>query len=152
MALREVAWNSQSVQQLLFSFQGRVSRRTFWLWNLGYYVSIVVWIQLCNRLVPELAALLIPLALLILLIPDLAVTAKRWHDRNKSSWWLLLNVPLIAGRMMVPAGAEEMTTTPTMWDTASTLLALLCGSWIVIECGLLPGSAGSNQFGEAPKS
>lgn len=147
MSFRVLAWNSQSIQQVLFSFKGRVTRQTFWIWNLSYYLIILLWIQLCNRLVPELSPLLIPLALLVLLIPDLAVTAKRWHDRNKTSWWLLLNVPLIAGRMMVPATGEELTTTPTLLDTASTLLALLCGSWILIECGLLPGTAGPNRFG-----
>ncbi|XAW89398.1 DUF805 domain-containing protein [Vibrio sp. CDRSL-10 TSBA] len=147
MSLRVMSLDSQFLQQLLFSFQGRVGRRTFWIWNLCYYLSIVVFIQLCNRLVPGLAPLLIPLLLLVLLIPDLAVTAKRWHDRNKTSWWLLLNVPLVIGRMMVPGAEDDMVATPTLLDTGATLLALLCGSWILIECGLLPAVEDHNRFG-----
>ncbi|MCG6450971.1 DUF805 domain-containing protein, partial [Vibrio parahaemolyticus] len=27
-----------SYQTLLFSFQGRIGRRTYWIWNVFYYV------------------------------------------------------------------------------------------------------------------
>ncbi|MBY8074198.1 DUF805 domain-containing protein [Vibrio fluvialis] len=140
-----------SYQTLLFSFQGRIGRQTYWIWNVGYYLAIVSVIVLLNRWLPGLAPYVLPLFMLLILVPDLAVTAKRWHDRDKSSWWLLLNVPLVIGRMTVPMGEASMTTTPNLLDTAISLAALLCGSWILIECGFLAGSDGDNRFGKAPE-
>lgn len=140
-----------SYQTLLFSFQGRIGRQTYWIWNVGYYLTIVSVIVLLNRWLPGLAPYVLPLFMLLILVPDLAVTAKRWHDRDKSSWWLLLNVPLVIGRMTVPMGEASMTTTPNLLDTGISLAALLCGSWILIECGFLAGSDGDNRFGKAPE-
>ncbi|EOC1796071.1 DUF805 domain-containing protein [Vibrio fluvialis] len=138
-----------SYQTLLFSFQGRIGRQTYWIWNVCYYLAIVSVIVLLNRWLPGLAPYVLPLFMLLILVPDLAVTAKRWHDRDKSSWWLLLNVPLVIGRMTVPMGEASMTTTPNLLDTGISLAALLCGSWILIECGFLAGSDGDNRFGKA---
>ncbi|MBY8095695.1 DUF805 domain-containing protein [Vibrio fluvialis] len=140
-----------SYQTLLFSFQGRIGRQTYWIWNVCYYLAIVSVIVLLNRWLPGLAPYVLPLFMLLILVPDLAVTAKRWHDRDKSSWWLLLNVPLVIGRMTVPMGEASMTTTPNVLDTGISLAALLCGSWILIECGFLAGSGGDNRFGKAPE-
>lgn len=108
-----------SYQTLLFSFQGRIGRQTYWIWNVCYYLAIVSVIVLLNRWLPGLAPYVLPLFMLLILVPDLAVTAKRWHDRDKSSWWLLLNVPLVIGRMTVPMGEASMTTTPNLLDTVS---------------------------------
>ncbi|AMF95939.1 DUF805 domain-containing protein [Vibrio fluvialis] len=140
-----------SYQTLLFSFQGRIGRQTYWIWNVCYYLAIVSVIVLLNRWLPGLAPYVLPMFMLLILVPDLAVTAKRWHDRDKSSWWLLLNVPLVIGRMTVPMGEASMTTTPNLLDTGISLAALLCGSWILIECGFLAGSDGDNRFGKAPE-
>lgn len=136
--------------QLLFSFHGRIGRQTYWLWNLGYYLTIVVFMLTVSRWLPSFAAYLWPLLLLGLLLPDLAVTAKRWHDRDKSSWWLLLNLPLLLGRMGMPVGETAMAAAPNWWETALALLALGCGSWILVECGFLAGKAADNRFGKSP--
>lgn len=55
---------------------------------------------------------------LVILWPLLAVHTKRWHDRGRSGWWLLLGV--------IPA----------------------CMFWILIECAFLRGTLGGNQFGD----
>jgi uncharacterized membrane protein YhaH (DUF805 family) len=50
-----------------------------------------------------------------------AVYAKRWHDRDKSGWWsLIILVPIIGG------------------------------IWFLVECGILPGTPGANQYGPDP--
>ena len=59
----------------------------------------------------------------IVLWVGLAVQIKRWHDRDKSGWWALLNVIPVIGQI-----------------------------WILIECGLLPGTVGDNRFGGEPAS
>ncbi|SDH32281.1 Uncharacterized membrane protein YhaH, DUF805 family [Vibrio xiamenensis] len=137
------------IKQLVFSFQGRVGRQTFWLWNLAYYGIIFLAIFLSNKLLPSYAHLLLPLILLAMLYPDLAVTAKRWHDRDKSSWWLLLNIPMFLGRIMVPLQDPSIENQVTTWQTIGSFSALFCGLWIFIECGFLAGSEESNRYGPA---
>lgn len=136
-----------SLKTLLFSFLGRVDRQTFWIWNICYYAMIAGFSVVANQLFPDVAHLLLPVFLLLVLVPDLAITAKRWHDRDKSSWWLLLNAPLVIGRMMIPAGELAVSTQPGMLETLTSFVALLCGAWILVECGFLAGSDGSNRYG-----
>ena len=58
---------------------------------------------------------------LIIAWPGIAISIKRWHDRNKAGWWLLI------------------------------LLVPVLGIWNLIECGFLPGTPGTNRFGPDPR-
>lgn len=135
------------IKEIALSFQGRVGRQTFWMWNLAYYGILFFAISICNQLIPSYAHVLLPLIFITMLYPDLAVTAKRWHDRDKSSWWLLLNIPMFIGRIMVPMQDPAIEPQSMTWQTIGSFAALFCGLWIFIECGFLKGSAGANRYG-----
>ncbi|MGR5096167.1 DUF805 domain-containing protein [Vibrio maritimus] len=139
------------LKSLLFSFNGRIGRKTFWMWNVCYYLAIMIVAQGLNYLFPNVMQFLLPLLLLMLLIPDLAITAKRWHDRNKSNWWLLLNLPLVFGRMSLPTLDPATAAQPSMVQSLLSFSALACGAWILVECGFLKGTEGPNQYGDEPK-
>lgn len=136
-----------SMKELLFSFQGRIGRKTYWIWNVVYYLMIVGFALGMNVLAPSIAHLILPVFLIVILVPDLAITAKRWHDRGKSSWWLLLNIPLVIGRMTVPVGDPSLAGQPSILQAATSFAALACGLWILVECGFLKGTDGENQYG-----
>ena len=136
-----------SIKDLLFSFKGRVNRRTFWLWNAFYYLSILTVASLVAKLFPVSAGSILPVFLVVMVIPDLAITAKRWHDRNKSNMYLLLTLPVIAGRFSVPMGDAMISHQPTTLETLVSIVALVCGSWILVECGFLKGDAAENRYG-----
>lgn len=116
----------------LFSFEGRVSRSKYWLiFLLSIFVSFVV-VLFSILAIPALifmgtfsptVASVVSILLYILLIPmwwiSIATGVKRFHDRNKSGWWVLISLIPIVGAL-----------------------------WILIECGFLKGTAGSNNFGE----
>lgn len=55
---------------------------------------------------------------LIVLIPSIIVYIKRFHDRDKSGWWVLIAFIPIIGAI-----------------------------WILIELGFLKGTPGPNRFG-----
>ncbi|GAJ72233.1 LOW QUALITY PROTEIN: predicted membrane protein [Vibrio sp. JCM 18904] len=140
-----------STKELLFSFQGRINRKTYWIWNVIYYVSILALVPVLASCFLTLSYVLLPIFLVVLLIPDLAITTKRWHDRNKSIYWLALNIPLIIGRIATPMtspAAQEPSTPPQMFVAS---ISLICGLWILIECGLLKGTSGPNQYGPEPE-
>lgn len=120
-------------KSLLFSFDGRVGRKGFWL---GTLAIVVVGVLVNGALfalmmgtatsaepgaaaAPSLLPSLVALAIgLVLFWAALAVQAKRWHDQDKSAWWILVNlVPAVGG-----------------------LIAL-------VMCGFVKGTEGSNRYG-----
>ncbi|KII79303.1 DUF805 domain-containing protein [Vibrio renipiscarius] len=140
-----------SIKELLFSFQGRIGRKVYWIWNAVYYILILGFSMGINQIFPAYSHLILPVFLVFVLIPDLAITAKRWHDRGKSNWWLLLNIPVIIGRMTVPANDPSQLAQSTTLQMVSSLAALVCGMWILVECGFLKGEDGDNSYGAEPK-
>ncbi|MDW2036142.1 DUF805 domain-containing protein, partial [Vibrio sp. 665] len=121
-----------STKELLFSFHGRIDRKTYWIWNVIYYISIIGFGAGISKLFPAFSYLLLPIFLLVLLIPDLAITTKRWHDRDKSIYWLGLNIPLVIGRIATPM-TSPMAQEPSTPQLFIASISLICGLWILIE-------------------
>jgi len=108
-------------REFLFSFSGRVGRQKYWLMvllTIPFGIAGGVYDLQQGR--PPLEGLGI-LFLLPVVWSQLAVTVKRWHDRNKSGWWILINLIPIVG-----------------------------GIWALVENGFLKGTPGDNRFGPDP--
>jgi uncharacterized membrane protein YhaH (DUF805 family) len=108
-----------STAQILYGCRGRVPRKVFWLYGvLGpLLVSVMAEMLLGIVGVGERRAEMLTTALL--LWPCAAVGVKRWHDRDKSGWWVLV------------------------W-----LIPLIGWLWTLIGNGALRGSVGANRFGD----
>ena len=105
----------------LFKFDGRINRAKFWLgWAVIYAVFAVLWF-LAFALESGVLFGLFGLLGLLAIWPALAIQIKRWHDRGKSGWWVLIGLIPIIG----------------FW-------------WVLIECGFLPGDVGPNEYGPDP--
>ena len=83
--------------QLLFSFQGRLNRKRYWLTSITILVIILLILFSALFLIREhqfalagLEFVLLAILYLPLVWVGLALGAKRLHDRDKSAWWLLL--------------------------------------------------------------
>jgi uncharacterized membrane protein YhaH (DUF805 family) len=75
------------------TFKGRASRSEFW-----WFILFSVLVQAaCGILSDKLSAL----ASLALLLPTLAVGARRAHDIDRSGWWQLLNFLPIIGWLVL---------------------------------------------------
>lgn len=122
------------MSNLLFSVQGRANRAKFWLVALGIAViEIILFAVILGGAAmsgdPEkIAAAMGPVASIVILAfvviatwISVAVAVKRYHDRNKSGWWVLI--------VFVP---------------------IIGGLWYLIECGFLRGTAGPNNYGPDP--
>jgi uncharacterized membrane protein YhaH (DUF805 family) len=122
------------MQSLLFSFQGRINRAKFWLVHVVMWVVVLVALvailgsaavsadpQAALQSVGLVGGLILLVIYVLALWIGLAIAAKRWHDRNKSAWWILI--------VFVPA---------------------VGGLWYLIECGFLKGTTGTNRFGSDP--
>lgn len=117
-------------KNLLFSFEGRVGRGPYWMF---FIVTLVVigamfglgMMSMMNAGNPTaasgMASMPMMIVMLLLLWPALAIQAKRWHDVDKSAWWILIAlVPVVGG-----------------------LIALVFN-------GFIAGTPGANRFGPAP--
>jgi uncharacterized membrane protein YhaH (DUF805 family) len=116
------------MKKLLFSFSGRIGRREYWFASIGLGVLAGIGAAMTGTKSGGSQAfgtiLLISLAW-----PWLAVSVKRWHDRNKAGWWALL--PLTS---VIP------------------VIGLIGPIWTFVEQGCLAGTVGSNRFGPVPQT
>jgi uncharacterized membrane protein YhaH (DUF805 family) len=107
---------------LLFKFDGRINRAKFWLgmvilWAANAVLGTII---LSGRDSSILFALAI-VASFVLIWPSLAVSIKRWHDRDKSGWWVLI-----------------------------VLVPFIGWIWALVETGFLAGTPDRNQYGPDP--
>lgn len=86
------------------NFSGRTPRSGFWYWTLFVAIVVLVTILLDVRLfdleekgIPPITAL----AYLVLILPTLAVGARRLHDIDFRAWWLLLHLVPIGGIVLI---------------------------------------------------
>ena len=122
---------------LLTSFEGRINRKPFWLTaiacGIGYGILFYIISSVFGTFTPtdqpgnygmQLTTpgwILVGILYIAIIWFGLALQVKRWHDRNKSGWWVLIN-----------------------------LVPLIGGIWALVETGFLAGTPGPNRFGEDP--
>ena len=75
------------------TFSGRASRSEFWYF---YLFSIIL-----NIILFIVSDIFMWVSALLLILPLLAVTARRLHDINKSGWWQLIGFVPIIGWVMI---------------------------------------------------
>ena len=109
-------------KQFYLSADGRVNRQQWWLRLVLPFAVISVVLSFLDMAIGTYDArtgggLLSGLFGLAVLIPAILVDIKRWHDRDKSGWWMLiLLVPLVGAIWFVVelgfpsrhAGAEPL--------------------------------------------
>jgi uncharacterized membrane protein YhaH (DUF805 family) len=142
-----------SLAQLLFSFRGRLNRKSYWMTVIVTMAIILLLLLLALIMIREQRfefAVFTVIILLILYIPliwiGLAIGAKRLHDRDKSAWWLLVFYALPG--ILSSAGNQ-------MDDVAFLILHVVSFAitvWAFVELGCLRGTRGPNRFGPDPLS
>ncbi|MEV6670024.1 DUF805 domain-containing protein [Streptomyces sp. NPDC051162] len=100
-------------------FTGRAHRTEFWMFTLiSVLISIVLAVIDTALGTKPLLGVLYSLAVLL---PSLAVGARRLHDTNRTGWWLLISlIPIIGGIVLI-----------VFWA--------------------LPGTPGDNSYGPPPQ-
>lgn len=119
-------------RDVLFSFKGRISRTTWWLWTIALSaisVFVTALFILLYALFPDetiVSNVLLPanfVSVIPILWAGLALNVKRLHDRNRSGWFMLV-----------------------------VLIPVIGGLWLTIETGFLKGTNGPNRYGERADS
>jgi uncharacterized membrane protein YhaH (DUF805 family) len=71
-------------------FTGRSRRSEFWYFYLGYVVLSIIATMLGFVLGDTIGTALSGLVFFAMVIPFIAVSARRLHDVGRSGWWLLI--------------------------------------------------------------
>lgn len=118
--------------QSLFSFKGRLNRAKYWLLHI-LLICISALVELMtDGIAPAgdstdepvgyvLVLLLLAFMAILGAWSIFAVTVKRWHDRDKSGWWILIHLIPIFGSI-----------------------------YALVQLGFLKGTKGYNRFGPDP--
>ncbi len=105
----------------LFSISGRINRKPYWMFLLVMLAVLVAVEFMTGDINNENVSGATTVVSLLSIWPAIAVQAKRWHDMDRSAWWLLINlVPFIGGLV------------------------------VLIVCGFFRGTNGANRFGPDP--
>lgn len=107
-------------KSLLLSFEGRIGRQTYWMCFLAIF-GIALVIAFIGTQMGVLGAIILVVFYIGIIWCGLAIQAKRWHDRDKSAWWILIGLIPVIGPL-----------------------------WALIENGFLKGTEGDNRFGPDP--
>lgn len=111
----------------LFSFEGRIGRLTLWLTSIPLVTIELILDRMLRSALQSGGDALVPaLIIYFLWLPlfvwiSLATQVKRWHDRDRSGWMVLINFIPIAGAVFA-----------------------------LVELGCLRGTVGKNRFGDDP--
>jgi len=106
---------------LYFSFEGRINRAKFWLGGIILWLVAVILLSITVAINSGFMWFITSIFMLVIIWPSLALSIKRWHDRNKSGWWIFIG-----------------------------LVPFIGGIWALVETGFLPGTVGPNEYGLDP--
>lgn len=115
-----------TVKEVLFTFHGRIPRRTYWLWTLVsllvmFPVGLVAPLMKQEGAASAIATVVMIGCFVMFLWMSLAIKVKRWHDHDKSWVWILIGLIPYVGALI---------------------------SFIFLGC--LRGTEGDNRYGEDP--
>lgn len=100
-------------------FTGRAARPEYWFWVL-FTLLVSIGCGLLQAALGTFGEIVGDLVSLALLLPSLAVGARRLHDIDRTAWWLLIALVPVVGWIVL----------------------------VVFAC--LPGTPGPNRFGPPP--
>lgn len=111
------------LSKVLWLFEGRILPSTYRYYFLAY-AGIFVVARLLDMAIfgsDSQTRVLSAIVSLLGIVPGIAVSVKRAHDRNHSGWFVLIG-----------------------------LIPLVGALWLLIELGFLMGTEGDNQWGPDP--
>jgi uncharacterized membrane protein YhaH (DUF805 family) len=135
--------------QKLFSFQGRLRRRDYWLFNIALVLAVIA----------LAASFILALGLdardrrfealgLVALWPSVALLVKRIHDRDKTGRMALIYwIPSLVSTGLSFIPEFGLGGLKVFLDIGTGMIGL----WFLVEFGFMDGTQGPNEYGPSPK-
>ncbi len=106
---------------LLFGFDGRINRAKIWAGMVLQFAIVFATVAVAFAVNDPIGYWVAGIVNLVTVWMWVAISIKRWHDRGKSGWWLLIAIVPIIGSI-----------------------------WVFVETALLIGDSGTNRYGPDP--
>lgn len=106
----------------LLKFDGRIRRMGWWIAGIGVSIVSGVVDSILDSDLNFLLVLVFGVIALAIWVISISLSVRRWHDLNKSGWWLLIN-----------------------------LIPVLGWIYSLVMLGFMPGDSGSNSYGPPPE-
>lgn len=132
---------------ILFSFKGRINRKTFWTFFLGYCGFFISLFFLADIGVIDpfrdyvTFVVIVIIFILFCAYIQISIIVKRLHDTNRSGLNILWYI-------------TPMTLSGWFSNSFSSLSRLFCFVgilYLLIVCGITKGTPGPNKYGESPR-
>jgi len=133
---------------LFNSFDGRISRKTFWIAMVALIVAEMFAHIIAEAIQGDRLSAIVDLAFTY---PEFAIAAKRGHDREMPLWLLVIFFGAGAGLDLL--AVLELNGTDQEPSTLSIFIAVpftVLGLALLIELGFRRGTVGPNQYGPDP--
>ena len=153
-------------------FNGRSRRSEYWLWFLFQMIASLVF-GILKSIIGDTADLLNGLFSLAILLPSIAVGVRRFHDVNRTGWWILFPFAVFIVALIVffsvtgatflnnlksladvgpnPTPDQAMAMLTTLAPMGWVFLAWLAAGVVTLVFQVTDGTPGPNRFGPDPK-
>jgi uncharacterized membrane protein YhaH (DUF805 family) len=139
---------------MLFSFKGRAARAQYLAVELALLAFwLMLWLKLRLYFSPQWEHWLVAIPMIWV---NLAVTAKRLHDRDRNGWWAVAVFAvnrlsyLYYGLFFGLAFGVDISIAAQLLLVSTALVLCLLQTWAIIELFFLAGTDGPNRFGPDP--
>jgi len=133
---------------LLSSFEGRISRKSFWIGIAVLIVAELVVYLIAQALQGDRLSAITDLAFIY---PEFAIAVKRAHDRNLPIWLLIVffggEAVLDLLTVLELTGSSEQPSVLSLFIAVPFTVLLVA---LLIELGFRRGTIGPNQYGPDP--
>jgi uncharacterized membrane protein YhaH (DUF805 family) len=143
-------------------FDGRISRRTFWLTGIVVFI-IQILIAVAAAVAAEAIAneaagdMAMDIVLFVFLYPQFVISVKRGHDRNISTWVIgvayallaLFDVFRLAGWLRTHPNQNTLSAA-NLISFAFIVIVGVVSLALLIELGFRRGTPGPNRYGPDP--
>jgi uncharacterized membrane protein YhaH (DUF805 family) len=133
---------------LFNSFDGRISRRTFWTAMVALLIAETIAHIIAEAIQGDRLSAIVDLAFTY---PEFAIAAKRGHDRDMPLWLLIIffcaGAVLDLLTVLELSGSDEE---PSMLSIFIAVPFTVLGLALLIELGFRRGTIGPNQYGPDP--
>jgi uncharacterized membrane protein YhaH (DUF805 family) len=141
-------------------FDGRISRKYFWLGNvilsIVYCVIVLLWLSKTRSgegyfaTPPADFNLAVLISSLVVLYPWLAVWIKRLHDLNLTGWWCApVFIPSLADPAASLLGLSGLVEQILLVVDVAVMAVFIVS---IAVLGFRPGTIGPNRYGDDPRA
>ena len=142
----------KKILQTLFTTQGRVNRKTYWLWSVSIYsvfLASVIYSEMRGEYNSgSFLDTLVGVILYVFAYIFCCLSIKRLHDTGRSSDGCLLSIPLIGPIFAIWLLRSRGYKMGCLW---STILWPIQFIDTLITCFFQQGIEKKNRYGEPPK-